>query len=49
MTDPISRRRFIRIGLGAAAVAIPAGIVGYTIEIEPHWLEIVRATERKPS
>jgi predicted MPP superfamily phosphohydrolase len=39
--DPISRRRFIKVGIGAAVVTPPA-LLGYTLAIEPHWLEIVR-------
>ena len=35
----MERRQFLRIGLGAAATI--AGVLGYTFEIEPHWLEIV--------
>ncbi len=38
----MDRRRFIKIGIGAAAAAVPLGVVGYTLKIEPHWLEIVR-------
>jgi predicted MPP superfamily phosphohydrolase len=39
--DPISRRRFIKLGIGAAVVGVPSGILAYTLEFEPHWLEIV--------
>ena len=38
----ISRRTFIRLGIGTAVVAVPAAVLGYTLEIEPHWLEVVR-------
>jgi len=41
--DPISRRRFVQqLGIGAAVVAVPSGILAYTLEVEPHWVEIVR-------
>ncbi len=39
----VTRREFLtRLGIGATVVAIPSAILGYTLEIEPHWLEIVR-------
>jgi predicted MPP superfamily phosphohydrolase len=41
VSDSISRRRFVKLGIGVAVVA-PSAIVGYTLEVEPHWLEIVR-------
>ena len=40
--DPISRRRFIKVGIGAAVAATPPALLAYTLAIEPHWLEIVR-------
>lgn len=39
-SEGISRRAFVRAGIGAA-IALPVGIVVYTLKIEPHWLEIV--------
>jgi predicted MPP superfamily phosphohydrolase len=36
-----TRRDFLKIGLGAAVV-VPVSVLAYTLEIEPHWLEIVR-------
>lgn len=44
MRDPaVSRREFlIKLGIGATVVAVPSAILGYTLEIEPHWLEIVK-------
>lgn len=38
----VSRRTFIKAGLGAGIVAVPLGVLGYTLEFEPHWVEIVR-------
>jgi len=38
----ISRRRFLRACAGVAVSGI--GLVLYTVEIEPHWLELVRRT-----
>ncbi len=39
----VTRREFLTsLGIGATVVAIPSAILGYTLEIEPHWLEIVR-------
>jgi uncharacterized protein len=40
--DPISRRRFIKVGIGAAVAATPPALLAYTLAIEPYWLEIVR-------
>ena len=37
----MNRRDFVRRG-AIGAVAAGVGVVGYTIGIEPHWLEIVR-------
>ena len=37
----MKRREFLRRG-AIGAVAAGVGVVGYTIGIEPHWLEIVR-------
>jgi predicted MPP superfamily phosphohydrolase len=37
----MDRRRFIALGLASAAGA-PLGVLGYTLKIEPHWVEVVR-------
>ena len=38
----MDRRHFIKIGIGATAAAVPFAVVGYTLKVEPHWLEVVR-------
>jgi predicted MPP superfamily phosphohydrolase len=38
----MNRREFLIAGAAATAAATAVGVVGYTLRIEPHWLEIVQ-------
>lgn len=41
--DVMDRREFLlKAGIAGALVLVPGSILGYTLEFEPHWLDVVR-------